>query len=565
MSSFKKKSFITASLPYVNATPHLGNLIGSTLSADVYARHCRKCDNDVMFLCGTDEYGTTTEVKALEEGLTCEEICAKYRQIHKTAYEWFNISFDIFGKTTTETQTEMVHNLIKSLIRNKHLTEKMSNQFYCTHCSRYISDRYIYGKCYYGDCDGLTKGDECNTCCNFINTNDLTVFYCSICKNVPEKRETTHLYLNLETFRNRLIDAFIDKKIMTNVQYLSDIAHSITQSWLSKPLEDRCITRDLNWGTPFPKIDGYEKFWDKVFYVWFDAPIGYLSILKHGTKDEWLDWLIDDWVQFMAKDNVPFHTILFPATLMAAHLNFFPTHISSTHYLIFDDKKFSKSDGVGIKCDQVMKISDRLGIDEDYWRYYLLKIRPETADSSFTIEHFCEVIKGELAQKIGNLVNRTLMLIKQIYGQIPVIKYDFTLYPEKLIKLNDMVVQYIESFDKFSFRNAITIINTVASIGNKWYDETLLSTTCKSDPEKYEYLAGNATYIIWLLSELCEPVMPKKSAQMKKHFCVNGVPKFALYDDIFKILKYFPHGTVNIDHSDVKIMFKQILPKQFIE
>jgi methionyl-tRNA synthetase len=274
--------------------------------------------------------------------------------------------------------------------------------------------------------------------------------------------------------------------------------------------------------------------------------------------------MTNDWVQFMAKDNVPFHTILFPATLMAANLNFFPTHISSTHYLLFDDKKFSKSDGVGITCEQVIKISDRLDIDEDYWRYYLLRIRPETDDSSFTVEHFCEVIKGELAQKIGNLVNRTLMLIKQIYGQIPIIKYDFTLHPEKLIKMNDILVQYIESFDKFAFRNVITIINTLASIGNKWYAETSLSTTCKSDPEKYEYLAGNAAYIVWLLSELCEPIMPKKSAQMKRHFCVFDIPKFGTYNDIFEILKC-SSGTINIDHSDVKIMFRQILPKQFIE
>jgi len=551
--------FVTAALPYINNVPHLGNIIGSTLSADVYARYLRKCGKNVTFVCGTDEYGTATELKAQQEGLGCEEICAKYRALHKEVYDWFNISFDIFGKTTTETHTELAQEIFTSLYKKGLFVEKETEQFFCETCSKFVCDRYIHGVCYYPDCGGVTKGDQCDDCKKLVNVEKLAKKWCSVCKSIPIKKTTWHLYLKIDEFTDRLTEYFLGQH-PGSISYISQIAYDITKAWIKRGLEDRSVTRDLKWGTPIPKLAGLEKYWDKVLYVWFDAPIGYLSILKHA-KTDWRDWIgcNSKWIQFLAKDNVPFHSIIFPATLYGSDLDTKGvTHLVSTEYLMFDGKKFSKSENIGIFGNQVQKLSNELDIDEDYWRYYLIKIRPESADSEFTYENFCTVVKTELAQKIGNLINRILCLHKKTYGVDQNIgckdELIFEFDSEIKGQLCNIILEYFNAFEKFCYHDVIKSISKITDIGNMLFDKYKLWEICKMDGENAKKYFGNVCAVTWLYGELCEPIMPKKSKKIKSYFNCGNINNG--YDNINEIINN-GFGIVQIDSSNIEILFKQ--------
>ena len=567
-----QKYFITSALPYVNNVPHLGNIIGSTLSADVYARFMKKCGKDVLFLCGTDEYGTTTEIKALKEHMTCQEICDKYRAIHKAVYDWFNISFDVFGKTTTDMQTEVAQDIFLKLWKNGFLVSKDTQQYFCSKCDRFVCDRYIIGKCYHPNCGGMTKGDQCDDCCGLIDLDKLVDKWCYVCKSKPEVRQTKHLYLKTQEFASQLKKYFVDCDASNDsvsesksLKYISKSALKITDAWLSHPLEDRCITRDLKWGTPVPKIEGLEEYWDKVFYVWFDAPIGYISILKNARVD-WLEWLQSNWVAFMAKDNVPFHTIIFPATLLGSQfgdnsVSCGITHLSATEYLTFDGKKFSKSENVGLFGNTVMDISAKLGIDADYWRYYLLKIRPQGSDSSFKLEEFVTIIKGELSNKMGNLLNRILMLAKDSYPYSLTdtnsvqFQYDFAIHDAVLHELCEIYELYMNSFRTFDYHVGIKAINRITEIGNEWFQAHKLWIICKNGNEENKYLLGNAMYIMWLFAELCEPFMPTKSAKIKTHFHIQSGEQLT-FPDIEKLLSG-KSGYIYACYDNIELLFRQ--------
>jgi len=571
LSLFNKmnnKIFITSALPYVNNILHLGNIIGSVLSADVHARFMRKKGHDVLFLCGTDEYGTTTEIKALQEGLTCQQICDKYYNLQKDAIKWFNISCDIFGRTTTDTQTELAQEIFIKLWQNNALEEKEVVQLYCETCNMFIADRYVRGTCYHGSCKGITKGDQCDDCSGLIDIDKLQKKWCNACKNVPCMKLSKHLFLKLGKYADTL-QHFIDS-FNNNNKYMSPIAIAITKSWLTKGLESRCITRDLKWGTPVPKILGLEEYWNKVLYVWFDAPIGYLSILKHDRPHDWQTWCnTGNWYQFMAKDNVPFHTIVFPTTLIGSE---FPcnlvTHLSATEYLDFEGKKFSKTEGVGIFCDQVQELSQKLNIDEDYWRYYLIKIRPESNDSSFSWSEFSKVIKGELAQKIGNLVNRAVSLGKIFDDEFgksksdePFLLFDFTCFQKTHSELLSVMANIVTKYEEFKYVETIKLINRIAEIGNEFINEHQIWNKIKkinnSQCDGAIYL-GTLSVICWILAEYFEPVMPSKSKIIKKWFYIKkGNTNDFTFDEVYNIVKYGA-GSININYDDCKILFNQI-------
>lgn len=575
----KKKIFVTSALPFCNNPPHLGNLIGSTLSADVMVRYLKKKGHDVMFVCGSDDYGTTTEVKALKEKITCEEVCDKYRPTHEDVYKWFNIDFSVFGKTSTETHTILTQEIFNLLNQKNLLTEKTSEQYYCETCDRFVCDRFIHGVCYLDKCGGLVKGDECDKCCKMIDIDKIQKKWCSVCNQPPVKRETTHLYFELEPYKQQLIDYFLQEETKTStdsilpnydkrVKYLSQPGKRLTKEWLNKDLLDRCVTRDLRWGAPLPTFDNFPNLNGKVSWPWFDAPIGYISILAHANPDTWREWMSPDvdWYQFMAKDNVPFHTVVFPATLIGSEFQDLycgVTHLSATEYLLFDNKKFSKSDGVGIFGDQVIKISQQFEIDEDYWRYYLIKIRPENADSTFDFKGFCDVIKGELAQKIGNLLNRLLFMTKTYYGcdenNNTILSYDFSNFAEKMNKLKEIVRDYQLSFDNFHYHEIIILINKIAELGNEWINEHEVYNICKDGNKAMEHFLGNAVFIMWLFAELAEPIMPKKSKTIKNHMSPIDVSSdiIVTFDEIDQTLLNNT-GKMIVNHENTQKLFKQI-------
>ncbi len=409
-----KKILITSALPYVNNVPHLGNIIGCVLSADVFARYCRSRGYETLFICGTDEYGTATETKALEEGISPRELCDKYHRIHKRIYEWFGISTDIFGRTTTPLHTEITHEIFLALHKNGFVLEGEIVQAYDEKAQMFLADRYIEGTCPHCGYAGA-RADQCDKCGKLLNFDELIHPISKVSKTSPVKRNSRHLFIDLPGMEHEL-EAWIDRASKEGAW--SENSYNIAKAWLAEGLKKRCITRDLKWGVGVP-LAGWEK---KVFYVWFDAPIGYLSITANLTPDWRLWWQNPKGVllyQFMGKDNVPFHTVIFPSTLLGAQAKSdrkwtLLHHISTTEFLNYEGGKFSKSRGVGVFGSDAMDS----GIPADVWRYYLLTNRPEKMDTNFTWADFGEKLNNELLANIGNLVNRTLVFAGREFGGI---------------------------------------------------------------------------------------------------------------------------------------------------
>ncbi|MFA6507146.1 MAG: methionine--tRNA ligase, partial [Treponemataceae bacterium] len=414
-----KPRLITSALPYVNNVPHLGNLI-QVLSADVFARFCRLRGYETLYVCGTDEYGTATETRAAEEGITPRELCDRYHALHAGIYSWFGIAFDKFGRTSTPLQTEIVQDIFKKLDSAGFIVERTIEQLYCDSCTRFLADRYVRGTCpHCGYTDA--RGDQCESCGKLLDPTELKEPRCSSCGKAPKPKSTKHLYIDLPKIKP-VLEAWIKDASVKG--FWANNAIQMTQAWIRDGLRERAITRDLKWGIPVPKA-GYE---DKVFYVWFDAPIGYISIAANYAADKGLDWkaFLDSWwknpaevdlFQFIGKDNIPFHTVIFPSSLLGSGEKWtLLYHMSSTEYLNYESGKFSKSKGVGVFGTDIMES----GIPADVWRFYVFYNRPEKSDALFTWKDFQEKVNGELIGNLGNLVNRTLTFVSRYYeGLIP--------------------------------------------------------------------------------------------------------------------------------------------------
>ena len=399
----KRNILITSALPYVNNVPHLGNVIGCVLSADVFARYCRLRGYNSIYIAGTDEYGAATEMKALEEKCTPQEICDKYYKLHKHIYDWFDIDCDNFGRTTTPEQTQIAQDIFLKLQANKFLFNDTLEQYFCESCKTFLADRFIRGKCPL--CSFLdAKGDQCDGCGKLLNPTELVDPKCQICNKHPVLKKAKHVFIDLPLLQENL-EKWVAKA--SEAGFWNNNSKTTTQSWIKTGLKARCITRDLKWGTPVP----LEEFKDKVFYVWFDAPIGYLSITATYTKNWEKWWKNPEQVklyQFMGKDNIPFHTVIFPCTLIGTKENWTMLHhISTTEYLNYEDGKFSKSRKVGVFGDNAIET----GIPSEIWRFYLLINRPEKADTLFTWKDFGVKINNELLMNIGNLSQRSCKLL----------------------------------------------------------------------------------------------------------------------------------------------------------
>lgn len=407
----RKNVLITAALPYVNNEPHLGNLIGAILSADVFARFNRQMGKQTMYICGTDEYGTATETKALIEKKTPKEICDHYSELHRRIYDQFDIDFDYFGRTSTEKHTEIVQEIFKKTYENGFIKEDTLEQLFCEHCSRFLADRFVTGTCPNPNCHfDAASGDQCDKCQITFEASELLEPKCFVCKGKVGKRTSKHYFFDL-TKATPELEKFI--KETSNVKGVwTQNACSITESWMVQGLRPRCITRDLKWGVPVP-MAGFEN---KCFYVWFDAPIGYISITANFT-DQWRDWWQNSNVelfQFMGKDNVPFHTVLFPGVLLATRQPWTLLNtISTTEYLNYENAKFSKRNGVGIFGGDI----PNMPFPCEYWRFYLLSIRPEGADTQFKWADFASRINNDLSNNFGNLCHRLLSFVYKKYDK----------------------------------------------------------------------------------------------------------------------------------------------------
>ena len=552
-----KKRLITSALPYVNNVPHLGNLI-QVLSADAFARFCRLYGIETLYICGTDEYGTATETKAAEEGLSPKELCDRYHKIHAEIYKWFNIEFDKFGRTSTQVQTEVTQEIFLNLEKNKFISEKTIEQFYCSKCERFLADRYIRGNC--PQCKSAeARGDQCETCGKLLDPTDLIEPQCSMCSNTPVIKKTNHLYIDLPGIKE-ILENWI--KTASVKGFWANNAVQMTQSWIRDGLKERAITRDLKWGIPVPR-KGYEN---KVFYVWFDAPIGYISITgtlgeeiaegkikdygSFSNKNDFLDYWWKspektDLYQFIGKDNIPFHTVIFPSSLLGSGENWTMLHhISSTEYLNYESGKFSKSRGVGVFGTDAMET----GIPSDVWRFYIFYNRPEKSDAMFTWKDFQEKVNGELIGNLGNLVNRTLSFVTRYFeGVIPEGESDNSLWEE----VNRHEKSITEKIDKAQLRDAFREIFELSSLANKYFQDMQPWKLRNEEPEKAKGVIKDLTYIVRDLSILIEPYLPGSAQKIASFFGLKHKENL-LWNDIGK-----PKGIGNIKIKS-EVLFAKI-------
>ena len=507
-----KRKLITSALPYVNNVPHLGNLI-QVLSADVFARFCRLRGYTSLYVCGTDEYGTATETKALEEGKTPRELCDYYHAIHRDIYHWFNISFDYFGRTSTPQQTEIVQGIFKDIEKNGFIKEHTIEQLYCAHCNRFLADRYVRGTCPHCGYEDA-RGDQCEACGKLLEPTELKAPRCSTCGAAPEPRSTKHLYIDLPGIVPQY-EPWMQKA--SKEGQWSNNAVQMTKGWLRDGLQERAITRDLKWGIPVPKA-GFE---DKVFYVWFDAPIGYISITKCFTDltgTDWKNWWLEqsdvELFQFIGKDNIPFHTVIFPCSLIASGKDWVKLHhISSSEYLNYESGKFSKSKGIGVFGSDAKDS----GIPADMWRFYIFYNRPEKNDALFTWKDFQERVNSELVGNLCNLINRTLTFVSRYYnGVIP--QRDGLASPRDDVR---SVTESLRAAAKYSIekitalleeaelRDAFHELFALSSVANKAFQDGEPWKNREADPEKAEALLFELCYLIKDLLILMHPYMPE--------------------------------------------------------
>jgi methionyl-tRNA synthetase len=505
-----KKRLVTSALPYVNNIPHLGNLL-QVLSADVFARFCRSKGYETLYVCGTDEYGTATETRALQEHMSPRDLCDHYHAIHEQIYKWFNISFDYFGRTSTPKQTEIVQSIFKKVYDAGYITEHEVEQLYCPHCGRYLADRLVEGTCPHCGSE-KARGDQCDNCQTLLDPTDLINPRCSVCGTTPVLKKTKHLFIDLPKALP-LLEKWMDKASVDG--FWANNAIQVTKSWIRDGLKERAITRDLKWGIPVP-LKGFE---DKVFYVWFDAPIGYVSISAYATED-WKKWWFDpentELFQFIGKDNIPFHTVIFPSCQLATGEHWTMLHhMSSTEYLNYEGGKFSKSNGIGIFGNDV----ESTGIPADVWRFYLYYNRPETSDFTFTWQDFQEKVNKELIGNLSNLVNRTVTFTKKFCDgtleEGPIDEAFLATVKEYEAKIDALMERADE-------RESLRTILALSSVGNKMFQDSEPWKLKDSDPTKAKMVLRTLNFLIRDLAVMIEPFMPGTSDRLLGFYGQQG-------------------------------------------
>ncbi len=512
---------ITSALPYINGIKHLGNLVGSQLPADLYARYNRARGHEVMFICATDEHGTPAELAAAKTGEPVAEYCARMHDVQADLAAGFRLSFDYFGRSSSPQNHALTQHLAGKLAEAGLIEEVSEKQVYSNADGRFLPDRYIEGTC--PNCGyERARGDQCEECTKQLDPTDLIDPRSAISGSTDlEVRETKHLFLKQSAMRGKLhewIDAKTDWPVLTT---------SIAKKWLDDGdgLQDRGITRDLDWGIavkkgdePWPGMEG------KVFYVWFDAPIEYIAATAewaeaNGSSDSaWERWWRTDkgaddvrYVEFMGKDNVPFHTLSFPATLMGSNEPWkLVDYIKSFNYLNYDGGQFSTSQGRGVFMDQALEI-----LPADYWRWWLLSHAPENSDSEFTWENFQASINKDLADVLGNFVSRVTKFCRSKYGEAVPAGGTYGPDEKRLISdLDNKVGAYNALMDRMEVRKSATVLREIWSLGNEYLQAAAPWSVFKTDPDQAAAIVRFALNLIPIYAALSAPFIPDAAAKM---------------------------------------------------
>ena len=512
---------ITSAIPYINGIKHLGNLVGSQLPADLYARYMRGRGHEVLFLCATDEHGTPAELAAAKAGLPVADYCAQMHEVQKELSDGFRLSFDKFGRSSSPQNHALTQHFAGKLAENGLIEERTEKQVYSVADGRFLPDRYIEGTCPNCGYD-KARGDQCENCTKQLDPTDLINPRSAISGSTElEVRGTKHLYLRQRSLRQQLTD-WIDSKTDWPI-----LTTSIAKKWLNdgEGLQDRGITRDLDWGIPVRKgTEPWPGMEGKVFYVWFDAPIEYIACAKEWTDEQgrpdadWERWWRTDkgaddvrYVQFMGKDNVPFHTLSFPATIIGSGEPWkLVDYIKSFNYLNYDGGQFSTSQGRGVFMDQALEI-----LPADYWRWWLLSHAPETSDSEFTWENFQISVNKDLADVLGNFVSRVTKFCRSKFGEeVPAGgawgETEFAL----IDRLKAELAAYEEHMEAIEVRKAASSLRAMWVLGNEYLQSAAPWTAVKTDPDRAAAITRLALNLIRFYAVISCPFIPDASDAM---------------------------------------------------
>lgn len=516
------KHLITSAIPYVNGVKHLGNLVGSMLPADVYARFLRAQGHEVMFICGTDDHGTPVEIASQKENTPTAAFVKKWHDFQENIYRGFGLSFDWFGSSSNPQNREMTQMFAKALQSNNLLDVRAERMLYSHVDKRFLPDRYVEGECPH--CHYTkARGDQCENCGRVLDPTDLLHPRSAISGSTElEVRETRHLYFKQSNLVPEL------KKWIESQSNWPLLSRSIANKWLEEGLQDRGITRDIQWGVPVPPEVFGEEFKGKVFYVWFDAPIAYIAATKELTDSkglpdsEWQKWWLnaDDvtYTEFMGKDNVYFHTISFPATLIGAskpgHQWKLVDNLKSFSWLTYYGGKFSTSQGIGIFTDTALEL-----LPADYWRYYLLARAPESDDSAFTWQDFQNTVNKDLADVLGNFINRTLQLTNKNFGaQIPAYSTPAEADTVLANRLNEILSRYTQHMEKVELRKSVEALRELWVAGNEYLAAQEPWQVIKTDKERAGSILNIACNLIPMYARAMAPIIPHSAAKIMALF-----------------------------------------------
>jgi methionyl-tRNA synthetase len=542
------RHLITSALPYINGIKHLGNMVGSMLPADVYARYLRQRGHEVLYICATDEHGTPAELAAKEAGLPVDVFCAQAHDSQRAVYDGFELSFDHFGRSSSAQNRDITQRFARRLHENGFIEERAIRQVYSLADERFLPDRYIVGTCPHCGYD-KARGDQCENCTRVLDPTDLIEPRSAISgSSALEVRETKHLFL-LQSELAGEVEAWID----ANSADWPTLASSIARKWLTEGLQDRSITRDLEWGVPVPADTWPELAAEgKVFYVWFDAPIEYIGSTKEwadaapdGEVRDWKSWWYeaDDsvrYTQFMAKDNVPFHTVMFPATQLGTREPWKKVdYVKAFNWLNYYGGKFSTSQRRGVFTDAALEL-----LPADYWRYFLMANAPESDDTSFTWELFASSVNKDLADTLGNFVNRVLSFSRKRFGEEVPAGADPGEAEARLgTQIAGLLAEYEGHMETLQFRKAAQALRALWSAGNSYLEEKAPWMEIKSSPEGAALTLRVAMNLIHLYAVISEPFIPASAKAMRGAFALPSDDARWVTSDEALALASVPAGT----------------------
>jgi methionyl-tRNA synthetase len=538
-----KRILVTSALPYANGPIHLGHLAGAYLPADLYTRFQRLKGKDVIHICGSDEHGVPITIAAEKEGVTPQEIVDRYHEANKAVFERFGIRFDYYGRTSSETHKKTSQEFFLNLYEQGLFKKKSQEQLYDEEADMFLPDRYVKGtcpKCGYPE----AYGDQCEKCGSSLSPTELIDPVSAITGNKPVIKSTDHWFIPLGNFQEKL-----EKWIDSRENWKPNVVGQC-KSWLDGGLSDRAVTRDLTWGVPVPLPDAEGK----VLYVWFDAPIGYISATKEwadqqGSPDKWKEYWQDEetsLIHFIGKDNIVFHCIMFPAMLMQHGDYVLPENVPANEFLNLEGRKLSTSRGWAVWLNEYLD-----EFDADLLRYVLGTTLPEAKDSDFSWKDFQNRVNGELADILGNFVFRALSFTERFFdGAVPKLSNPSDKDRAALSEIEAQKTKIEEAYNSYKFREAIAETMNLARTGNRYFTETEPWKTRKENPEA----CGNTLYvcvqICAALSVLFEPVLPTATARLRNQL---ALPDAAGWDDVSDSM--IAAGTVI---SQGEILFEKI-------